>query len=122
MDTLFTRGCSIETGLLPRSARVLRRPSRRGHEMFTIGDRVPVQDLLDTPDIALVASETESAIVREYTYEEILQTRQSHPEVLGGFTHLSAEEIHRELQDYESFFVEVGNDDYSLVIGFSGSA
>lgn len=88
--------------------------------MFAIGEPVEVQDVLETEDVALVTSEPESEIVRDYTLDELFHTRQSHPEALGAYAHLSMEEIRRELQQYESFLVKVEDGDYRLVIGLPG--
>jgi hypothetical protein len=89
--------------------------------MFAIGDRIRVQDVPDTEDIALVTEEPELDIVRDYTFEELILTRESFPEALGPFATLSTEELRKELQEYHSFLVEVNEGDYSLVIGFSAS-
>jgi hypothetical protein len=88
--------------------------------MLAIGDSICVEEVPATEDLALVTNEVESAIVREYTLEELLLSRQSHPETLGSFAHLSVEELWEELLEYENFLVGVGDGDYSLVIGFSG--
>jgi hypothetical protein len=89
--------------------------------MLAIGEVMDVQDVPLTPDLDLVTNGLESAIVREYTYEELLLSRQARPEALGPFADLSTEELHRELDRYESFLVEVRDGDYRLVIGFSGA-
>jgi hypothetical protein len=88
--------------------------------MLAIGDSICVQEVSSAQDLSLVTNEIESAIVREYTFEELLLSRKYHPETLGAFSTLSAEELWNELQKYENFLVEVGDDDYRLVIGFSG--
>jgi hypothetical protein len=89
--------------------------------MFTIGESIRVQDVPRSGDVALVTNKLESAIVREYTFEELLLRRSQGPEVLGSFAHLSTDELYHELLEYESFLVEVGDGDYRLVIGFPGA-
>ena len=79
--------------------------------MFAIGEPVEVQDVLETGDVAIVTSEPESDIVRDYTLDELFHTRQSHPEALGAYAHLSMEEIRDELQRYEGFLVKVEDGD-----------
>jgi hypothetical protein len=88
--------------------------------MPAIGEVMNVQEVPRTPDLALVTNKLETDIVREYTFEELLLSRQLRPETLGPFADLSTDELHHELDAYDHFLVQVGNGHYRLVIGYAG--
>lgn len=88
--------------------------------MPAIGEKINLRDTLLAGDVSLVTEEMETAIVREYTFEELLRQRSAKPEALGPFARLSLDELHRELDRYTKFLVSVDRGDYRLVIGFLG--